>query len=290
MEYTAEELALLSDEERAAIAGDPVDVDALRVIAEGGEDAGDDGATGDGDATKIVEAAEQNDSDAAPDDGTPVDAAPQEAFMHQYHADPVENFDAKMVEFTEQKADLRAKFKNGDLDIDEYELAKDAVVAQEMTLRDQKTKADISAEQKDQEGKARWNWEQDRFFRDSANAIYQDKYLLAAFDAAVRDLGGDPKCANWEGHQFLQEADKIIRSRFNAPKAEAPAVPAAKPESRKPDLRAVPKTLSNLPAAEIAQTGEVDEFAHIDRLTGVAYEHAVARLSDAERERFRMSA
>jgi hypothetical protein len=283
--YTAEELAMLSDEERAAIAEPEDNVDALKAIADGDESDDDEG---EGKADQQVD---QPAGEVAAE--IPVAEALVEtevsAFNYQYQVDPVENFDARMAEFGTQKTDLRAKFKDGDLDIDAYEEAKDAITIQETALREQKFKADISAEQIEQAGKARWEWEQDRFFKDASNAMYKDKYVLAAFDAAVRDLGGDPKNADWDGAKFLSEADKLVRSRFGVKEQIKidEKLPAAQ---RKPDLSVVPKTLSSLPAAEIASTGEVDEFAHIDRLSGLAYEKAVAKLSDAERERFRASA
>lgn len=266
--YTEEELALLSTEEREALA----DADAV------GEDEG-----------KKLDAIEDddktNDPVAVATDEAKDEPQEAEAFAHQYQSAPVEGYDEKIAELAAQKMELRRQMNEGDIDLDAYEELKDAIVQQEMGLREQKIKADISAEQNEQSSKARWEWDQERFFEADANAIYKDKYLLAAFDAAVRDLGGDEANASRKGDWFLKEADKLVRARFNAP---APATP--KHDGRKPDLSMVPKTLAHLPAADIPQTGDVGEFDHIDRLNGLEYEKAVARLSEAERERFRSAA
>jgi hypothetical protein len=261
MSYTEEELALLSNEEREALADDEVNVDALKAIA------GDE------------------DEEMQPAGAVAEAVTSTETFAHQYQAPQVDNYDAKAADFAAQKAELRRQMNEGDIDLDTYESQKDEIVAQEMTLREQKIKADISAEQSDQSNKARWLWDQERFFEADANAIYKDKYLLAAFDAAVRDLGGDEANASQKGDWFLREADKLVRARFNTAQPTQ-----AKQDGRKPDLSVVPKTLAHLPAAEIAQTGEIGEFDHIDRLDGLELERAVARLSDSERERYRAAA
>lgn len=268
MTYTKEELSTLSAEERDALTADEPNVDALKAIA------GDD------------ETAESTADEAAPE---AVVAQPEnteaDTFTHHYQAPPVEGYEEKAAEFATQKADLRRQMNEGDIDLDQYEAAKDELVAMEMALREQKLKADISAEQSEQTSKARWQWDQEQFFGAKENAIYQDKYLLAAYNAAVIDLGSDEANANQKGSWFLREADKIVRSRFNIAKTDAP--PHKPQDGRKPDLSVVPKTLAHLPAADIPQTGDVDEFAHIDRLNGLELEKAVARLSDTERERYR---
>lgn len=277
--YTQEQMDLLSDEERAALAEPQDDPDALLRIA------GDDADGADDQPSKVVAESEQVEK-------PPVQEKPSiDEFEHQYQVPQVDDYDGKMAAIATQKTELRTKFKDGDLGMDEYEEQKDALIAQEQELREQNLKATIANEQNSQTAKARWDWEQERFFSDEKNAVYKDKYVLAAFDAVVRDLGGDPANSNQKGSWFLQEADKIVRSKFNIGKPVEQPNDDKKPDgSRKPDLKLIPKTLGGLPAAELPDTGGVDEFAHIDRLQGVDYENAVAALSPVERERFRRSA
>lgn len=289
MSYTEDELALLSAEEREAIAEGKLDAEAADGVA-GDDDAGN-ASEGEGETTAEASEAPAGEAESEPKAEEPKEEARDDTFVHHYQAATVDNYDAKVADIAAQKVELRRKLNEGDIDMDAYESAKDAIVAQEMSLREQKIKADIAAEQADQSSKARWLWDQEQFFAAEANAIYQDKYLLAAFDAAVRDLGADDANANQKGAWFLKEADKMVRSRFNIGKQEVTQQPAPKQqEVRKPDLSVVPKTLAHLPAADIPQTGDVDEFAHIDRLTGLELEKAVARMSEAERERYRAAA
>lgn len=276
-EYTAEELATLSDEERAALVDDEPNVEALKAIV--GEEE---------EVTEEVIAADEAKV-------AKVDPAEEEAeFVTQYVVQAVEGYDDKMEAFKNQKVELRKQLNEGDLSLDDYDAKKDEIVAQEQELREQKLKADIATEQNEQNATARWSWEQERFFADKNNAIYKDKLVMAAFDTAVRDLGNDEANANRNGAWFLNKANEMVRERFNMGKAAEVVTPKEetppKDTSRKPDLSVVPKTLSHLPAADVAKTGEVGEFDHIDRLTGLELERAVSRLSEAERERYRASA
>ena len=290
MAYTEEDLKGLSPEERAALAEDKDDVEALQRIADEDETVDDD------DVVK-ADAAEEAKPETKIDEAVskPVVEAPKEevaAFMPEYKAEEVADYVSKMSEFSAQKAALRVALNDGELTHADYDDKKDAIIAEEQALRELKLKYEIAVEQNEQNAIARWNWEQERFFSEDVNAVYKDKYLLAAFDSAVRDLGSKTENANQPGHWFLKEADKLVRSRFNTgeTKVDEPKVETKPKESRKPDLSMVPKSLAHLPAAEIQQTGDVDEFAHIDRLKGIDLEKAIGRMSEAERERFRASA
>ena len=289
MAYTEEDLKGLSPEELAALAEDKDDAEALQRIVD------DDDTVEDDDVVKADKDEEVKPDVVLDDVVKPVVEAPKEeiaAFMPEYKVNEVADYEAKMGEFSAQKAALRVALNDGDLTHADYDDKKDSIIVAEQSLREIKLKSEIAAEQNEQNAIARWNWEQDRFFGEDANAVYKDKYLLAAFDAAVRDVAAKPENANQPGHWFLKEADKLVRSRFNTgePKVDEPKVEAKPKESRKPDLSMVPKSLAHLPAAEIQQTGDVDEFAHIDRLKGIELEKAISRMSEAERERFRASA
>lgn len=283
-EYTPEELeaAGLGPEEMAALeAGKETadDLDALRAIAGEGED----DAPADTEAKPADPVAEDTEDDAE-EDAVPAD---KPEFTPQYHADPVADFDAQMAAIGDDKKALRQKLNEGDLSLDEYDAEKDALAERERVLREQQFKAQLAAEQNQQTAMQRWRWEQDNFFADAHNAIYKDDLLLSAFDHAVRKLGAEEANASKPHRWFLTEADRMVRERFSQPAAEKPV----ERTSRKPDLSVIPKTLGNLPAADIPSTGgEASEFAHIDRLTGLDLEDAVAAMSDTERERYRRAA
>lgn len=287
------ELGGLTADERAALEESAEDVEALKAIAGEEDDEPDDIDDGDGDDD------EEEDKGGASDAGKAADAQPASAeptpeeaedesgaFLPTYKVDPVENFDQRMTEFSEQKKTLREQLNNGDLSVDEYEEKKDAIIVQEQQLREQNLKFQIAMEQNQQNARARWEWEQEMFFETKSNAIYKgSKLLMAALDTAVKDLANKPKNASRTGSWFLKEADRQVRDTFNLTKAAAPDKPVPNGKDRKPDLTGVPKTLSGLPNAEMADTGS-DEFSHLENLDGLELERALAKMSSEDAARY----
>lgn len=276
--YTDEELALLSDEERDAIAADSPEADRAALEAIAGEDddsQGDDaGASQDAaieSAGSSEEAAVAEQHDVSHDDD-------KQPFVPTYRADPVENYAEKVDA-------LDAAFEQGDIDLKSYNAQRDALVRAQL-------KAEIAKEQQAQVEAQLWEREVSDF-KDDHPEYKTSKVRHAALDAVVKDLAADEANVNKTGRWFLREAHRIVQEEFGA-RAET-RVPEKTPErtpqkQRTPDLSVVPKSLSHLPAADIPETGAVDEFAHLDRMTGIELENAVARLSPAERERYRQAA
>ena len=304
----------LSEDELAALEADDDDLDALKDIAgdddddddtDGGEDDADDDldeddADADDDETAAAAeavarqpvksdrpAASDADPAAQGDDDGDVDGDGLGEFQSSYTAEAVENFDARMQEFADSKKALRAQLANGDIDMDAYEDQRESITVQEQALREQNLKAVIASEQAEQAASNRWKWEQERFFADKTNAIYTDALTMGMLDMAVKQLAQDPKNAARTAPWFLAEADKMVRERTGATRTEPAKVDAKKETEakRKPDLSKVPKTLADLPAAELNDTG-TDEFAHLDKLTGMKLEAAIAKMSPAQQARY----
>lgn len=277
MSYTDEELEGLSEEEREALESEEQDEEEtaiLREIADGQDD--EEAVEGKGE----VEAGDKETAEVVAEE--PEEAVTeQNDFQPQYQVAPVEGYDAKMAEFAEVKKALRTQLNDGSISLDEYDERKDAILDQERDLREHQFKSQIASEQNQQAALQRWQWEQERFFADEKNALYKDRYLLVAFDAAVKDLAADENNANKSAQFFLQEADRIVRERFNAKDAKEQS---PRP-SRKPDLTLIPKTLGQLPSAELPETGG-DEFAHLDKLDGIALERALSKLSSEQQVRY----
>lgn len=278
--YTEEELSLLSDEEREAIAADSPEADRAALEAIAGDGEGDDGddAVGDAGGDDGDQAGAQGDVDGAAGTGGD-DAVDKAGFVPKYHAPAVEDYAAKLTALDES-------FQAGDVELKDYNAQRDAMVRQQI-------KAEISAEQNAQVEEQLWEREISDFM-DVHKEYGASKFRHAALDIAVKDLAADEANTDKPGRWFLREAHKIVEREFgatfaadNGTKAVVDSVEDKKPGNRKPDLSLVPKTLAHLPAAELPDTGSVDEFAHIDRMTGIELENAVARLSPAERERYR---
>lgn len=281
MSYTEAELAGLTAEERAAITElSPEEQAALnKIVGDGSDDDADESGDDDGD-----EGDDDSDSDAdANDKGdhstdeagkkVELDESKRE-FVPVYHADPVEDFDGKML-------DLQTKFEAGDIELKDYNAARDSLVSS-------KLKAEISAEQNSQFQEQLWHRQISDHLADNA-AFYTtgnkllDSARFNALDTAVRDLGSSDDNADKNGTWFLREAHKLVTEAFGVSQQSA-AKPVTTPAARKPDLSDAPVTLSKVPAA--ADNVEAGEFAHLDKLNSIDYERALARMGDDQRARF----
>lgn len=276
MAVDQDDLAGLSPEEVAALSDDDTnasdEADLLKTIAD------DDNSTDSTDA-------DENSSDTSDEDNAEdqqEEANETSDFMPTQAVYAVEDFDNKMAELKTAKSALREQLNNGDIDLDQYEAKKDEISDQETSLRIKQATAENAAKQNAHIDSERWKWEQEQFFSAKTNAIYTDKIVMAALNAAVIDLANDPKNANQKGMFFLNEADKLVRERFNMgqPKQEKQVT-----QNRKPDLSKIPKTLSNLPSADTEQSNE-GEFSHLDKLSGMDLERAVAKLNPDQVERY----
>jgi hypothetical protein len=262
-----EELAALNDDEGSD------DAEALKSIVgdEEGQD-GDEGADG-GDGEEVT-------ADDAADEANEDETETVGEFVPKQNAEFVADFDKRIADIAASKANLREQLNNGDIDLDQYEAKKDEISAEETALRIKQATAENAAKQNAYIDAKRWEWEQEQFFSDKKNAIYKDKIVLAALNAAVIDLANDPKNANQKGGFFLNEADRIVRERFGVATTGTQQKP-----NRKPDLSKIPKTLSNLPAADTEQEGS-GEFAHLEKLSGMELERAVAKLNPEQVQRY----
>lgn len=264
-QYTDAELAGLSEEERAAILeGTPEEIAALNAVI------GDEGS----------ESESENAGDGAEDEGDDdgkepdtMDAVERPAFVPQYHAEPVEDYDGKV-------AVLDKLFEDGELPLQEYNKQRDALVRAQL-------KSEISAEQNAQIEKQLWERDISDFM--SENKEYQTSKLRhAALDVAVKDLAADEANNDKPGRWFLREAHKLVQAEFGGQqKVDAKGgdeKPEVKSAPRKPDLSVVPKTLGNVPAADKGDAA--GEFDHLDKLSDLELERALARMSPEQSARY----
>jgi len=281
-----EELAALAEEDEQGEGLDDEEEDA------GAEEAAAAEAAADEEAKKAAEEqdkAGEAEAAKAGEEGDPPDAATGEegkddAFIPQYRAEPVEDYDEKLSGYTKEKSDLRQQFQDGDLTLEEYEEKREAVSRQELDLREQRFKSEFAAEQNQQTAEQRWEWEQEQFFEAKGNDIYQDELLTAALDTAIKKLAADEANANKKPGWFLKEADRQVRERFKLGKTDE--TPKPNKRRREIDKTDIPPTLSSMPAAEQADPGAEDEFAHLDKLDGMELESELAKMSDEQQNRY----
>ena len=233
-------------------------------------------------------AAEVGEAAAAVSAVTAVAAAQEgvvQEFVPAFAVPAVADFEGKMAALAAREVALREQLAAGDLDIAAYDAEKTAIIEGRADLRSEQRFASFAAEQNEQNQKARWQWEQSRFFEQDSSTVYKDPILFAALDASIKALAHQPENANKSSSWFLTQADSAVRKLFGglgAP-AQAPAAPAKPPVSL---LQNIPATLAAVPAAALPETGGGDEFAKLERLSGMDLERQLARMAPDEVTRY----
>lgn len=298
----ADALATLTPEEREAIEGSDIsddDLDAVKKIAgsAGSDDDGDDDADDDGDGDDDAPAAEGNAAAPAPapaaeDDADP-EPAPAPAAVPRYEAQLPSNYDDQIKALKDRDAELRQKFKDGEIDIDERDAGLSELSEQREQLLVLRAKAEISQEMTQQTAQQSWQTEINKFVaraaKDDGLDYRKDPAKAADWDQFVRILAAKPENNDKPMDWFLAEAHRRVQALHGlTPKADGgqrrdPVADAV--AKRKPPIDAAPKNLSQVPGGD--GPGDVTgEFADIEALEGQAYEDAIARMSPAQREKF----
>ncbi len=276
MPMTAEELAGLSDEERAALAeGDDEDLAALKQIVGDKDDEGEDGGA-DKDADKGADKDAGKDAaaekPAAEDDSateTPAAEEQEPGFVAQYHSAPVEDYAVKVAAIETRRAEALQQFKDGDIDAEEFSTQIQTVESELRVLDRAQVKAEISAEATKQAAEQEWAWEIKRFMRDTATregidyrvdlaqqnliraqeskkaediavaqeALRRTRRLNAALDVEVKAISQEPESEGKTSVWCLHEAHRRLKADFGLGKKATVAKPA---DSEKADLRRKP--------------------------------------------------
>lgn len=278
MPYTEEELAGLTDEERAMLE-DEEDEGTDGADEDDGENQGsgeDDGAEGAGAAGA--------EADPAGDGGEGTEAEDEQVEAPAAHApilvaEAPEQAQERLQAISSEKADLRKKYDEGELTFDEYESKVETLDEERLEIRlalkEAETAAKIEQQRQINEREAQINGflSEHNIKRDFADLRF------AALDTAVKVVASKEENADLGVREILQKAmDLCIEQGVIAAKAKHEAAPATKP--RKPI--AAPPTLAHVPAADMTGTDEGNRFAYLDRLDPVAREAAVSKLSPAD--------
>lgn len=290
-------LSTLSDEEIAAInAPESDDEKLLKTLAADDSDEDDDAnadaakAPSEGKPADKTQPAEPDPvvpaADASQDDAAKQSPEPNTAPV--FVAEAPADYEAKLTEFNTQAADLKAKFKNGDMDVDEYDAQRTAIDAQKSTLQNQVLKAEIARDMQAQAIANQWSTEVKSLFSSAAKAesggidYNKDDAKRADLDMFLKVLSESPANKDKPMSFFTSEAHKRVLALHGIATSTATAT-----ASRAPNLSAMPKTLAGVPTtgAQPQDTGG-DEFAHLDALNGEAFESALLKLSLEQRERY----
>ena len=290
----------LSDEELAAIRGDDLsdeERDLLQSVAGDGDDGDEpadedsdddgDGATDDdqdGDADPATVAA----ADAGSASAQPPASARQSPASYEAAGLPAD-FQEQISATHDAQRDLLQKFQDGELEVSEYAAELSKITEQRDALVAARIKAEISQEMAEQASAREWQQAVHRFIDRVAKDEQVDYRTDAArardLDTFVKVLANDPENAQQSSEWFLQEAHKLVNARRGGTVTATKDDPRPRPAPRKPDLKAVPKTLAHVPGSD--GPGDVsDEFGNVDALEGLDLELAIARMTPAQREKY----
>ena len=284
---TEEELALLTEEERDGYLDDEDDDEG----EEGNGDEGDDDPQDDptlavDDPAAAAQAAANDQAGDDQGDG----AETKEEFTTQpkplFNTEIPADIQAQRTEIDEKEDALDKQFDEGDITFSEHKKALREINQQRNALDRAELKAELAAEAYQTQIDNSWQASQEAFFSAHPEFKIDNEAKWAAFDQLVKnetktvlDKGGAV------GVPELERAYTKYKQAFNI---EAAAPNQAKAPATKKE-NAVPPNLGKLPAATANDTDD-GKFAHLDRLEGVAFEDALAKLSDAQRDEYLRSA
>lgn len=300
----------LTESERAILAeldDDEDDLGTLREVAE--DDADDEGDDGDDepkgkkDAKKGAAADDDGEGDGdddeagddAEDEGQPVNtpakrptaAAPDPIYKAEAPGDAA----AQLKDLAAERKAIRKQYEEGELDEDAYEAKLDELDQKRDAINRSVMKAEISAEMTQQQLVKSYRETVDGWLADIKRGGFDYKspenaQAAAYLDARVKALAAaDPDAPqNPEGWRaILEEAHLLAARKFGIKAKEAGKQP--KKGERAPDLSGIPPTIGRGPAAAAA-SGAGDEFGHLESLSGIALEKAIAKLSPEQLDRY----
>ena len=311
-EYSDDELAELTDEERAGLA---------ELLSEAKAEDADEADEGYGDAEEADEESEADDGDGDADDVTGEDADEDEeepsAAADEDAGEPEADEDEgdapapvrpafvadpdikdKIADIDKQLDDLAAKFDEGDLTAKELRAQSRALEDQRQELREQIIRADVARDAAVQT----WRGHVGQFIAENP-AYKPGTDAFAMLDDEVKRLQVrtenpfDPALLKKAHQSLVAKARALLGQSGNddpAQKADDKKKAAAetkKPGSRQPKsaIGEIPQTLAQVPASDTVEVDDGGKFGYLDRLSNsdpVKYEAALARLSQAERDAY----
>lgn len=294
-QYSEEDLATLTPEERAVILDDDgaaeANAKALAKIAGEDDDEGDD--DGDANDAGVTAAAAAADEKAAPvvasTPAAEVAVEREEKFRPSYQAQVPADIDAKLGSVDAEIDALTAQFKAGEIDFDEHQAQTRALESTRRELSNARVKAEISQEMNVQAANQEWQFTIKSFFKatakDGGTDYLKDAAKYNDLDSFVKVLANNPEHEGRDQEWFLQEAHKRVNALHGVAQVQSKTPIQDAKNARKVSLENAPKTLSQVPGSD--GPGDIaDEFASIDALSGDKLEQAIAKMSQSQRDKY----
>ena len=195
---------------------------------------------------------------------------------------PVDDTEAtnKIEELKAKRTELRKKYAEGELERDDLDAQLDAINDDILEQREIISRANLYRESVE----ARWSGAVEAFMTDDANKMFRDGAPLnAALDAEVRKIHAD------KDKQHLSFSERLKEAKANVLKqvGESLGIDVTKTASGKGPKKpaTIPPGLDDMSNADDGSR-DSGEFAHLDRLTGVEYDRAFAKLTPEQRSRY----
>lgn len=260
-----------------------------------------------GAAQEAAAAAESAEDDSA-EQGAPPNAEPDEiprgAQMfteikpsRQFH----ENIDGLIADVDTQMDQLETKLDEGEIQLSEF-------MRESRQLNN--TRQDLVADRREQEILRNTNaalyqtdWDTSVANFMSENANFQNEIMMGALQAALSNLYANPDNVGSSHQWYLETARRAVEEQITPQQAtsENPPDNQDSPQQQRlaeiagqqgqraaqaaKDRQQVPQNLANVPASQ-DNPGDDDEFSHLDRLDGVKLEQELAKMSEAQQDRY----
>lgn len=239
-----------------------------------------------------------------PDGGE--EEAPLAPFQPVYQASLPQDFAERVKALEDANRELAVQYEQGEFDLVEFGKRQKVLHEQEWALRGAALKAELAREQQAQSMAQRWTWEQEAYFRKPENRAFRDDPVIShAFEGAIKLLAADEANENRDMAWFLEEAGRLARARvrelaesLNNPPGRAAGAggtrggqgagagtQATGKGAGQMSRVALPPSLGGVPTAAMPDPGG-DEFAYLDRLSGLDAERALSKLTPEQLDRY----
>lgn len=285
-----EDLAMLTEEERAGLLDDEDEDDDQDV-----DDADDDDTGADG---KADDKGDENDADgddsqdAGADSNTQGDSKvgenedklddpikPTPLFKAELPAD----IEAKRTALDTQEDDLVKKFDEGDITFAEYNKELRSLNRERADLDRAELKAELAQEAQQSQVEQTWQVTANTFVAEHP-LISKNETMWSSFDAIVRRVTAETmQKGEQPSRRDLEKAYKQWTEDLGIADAGT-----QKPQPKQKKQNIVPPNLGKVPAATANDTDD-GKFAHLDRLAEsdpLAFEAALAKMSDAQSDEY----
>ena len=277
---SAEDLAMLTDEERAGLLDDEDEDD--------DQDSDDDDTDADG---KADDKGDENDADGddSQDAGADKDGEGEDKLDDPIKPTPLfkaelpADIEAKRTALDTQEDDLVKKFDEGDITFAEYNKELRSLNRERADLDRAELKAELAQEAQQSQVEQTWQTTANTFVAEHP-LISKNETMWNSFDAIVRRVTAETmQKGEQPSRRDLEKAYKQWTEDLGISDAGT-----QKPQPKQKKQNIVPPNLGKVPAATANDTDD-GKFAHLDRLAEsdpLAFEAALAKMSDAQRDEY----